>query len=96
MSEQIDNELLEKLRARIRIMSNSTGDEISDLVRACWRELELAGVYGDVTDPTYFQATVLYCKAHYGYDENTERFSMAFSALRDAMSLSGEYGKDGG
>lgn len=94
MNEQISDELIEKLRARIRIMSDATDEEISDLALACRRELELAGVYGDESDPTYYQAVALYCKANYGYDENTEKFGMAFAALRDAMSLSGEY--DGG
>mgnify|MGYP000128827823 CR=1 FL=1 len=92
----IDKELIEKLKKRIRAMSESSEEEIADLVRTCRKEMEIAGVYGDESDPTYYQAIVLYCKANYGYDENTERFSIAFAALRDAMSLSGDYEKKEG
>lgn len=90
-------ELLEKLRKRIRVVSDSSDEEITDLVESCKKELRIAGVYGNEGDPTYYQAIVLYCKANYGYDEDTERFRKAFEALRDAMSLSGDYDeKEGG
>ena len=88
--------LTEKLRKRVRVMSDSSDEEIIDLVASCKIELEMAGVYGDESDPTYYQAIVLYCKANYGYDDDTERFQLAFAKLRDGMSLSGDYGKEGG
>ena len=90
------DELLEKLRKRIRVMSDSSDEEITDLVESGKKELEIAGVYGEEEDQTYYKAIVLYCKANYGYDEDTERFRKAFEALRDAMSLSGDYGKKEG
>lgn len=94
--EEEKKDLTEKLRERIRVMSDSSNGEIEDLAKSCRKELEMAGVYGDESDPTYYQAIVLYCKANYGYDEDTERFQMAFQALRDAMSLSGDYDKKEG
>lgn len=91
-----NEELIEKLKGRIRTMSDASNEEVDDLVESCRKELEMAGVYGDEQDPTYYQAIVLYCKAHYGYDEGTERFEKAFKSLRDAMSLSGDYDKKEG
>lgn len=89
--------LTEKLRKRVRVMSDSSDEEIMDLVASCKIELEMAGVYGDESDPTYYQAVVLYCKGNFGYDDDTERFQLAFAKLRDAMSLSGDYDrKEGG
>ena len=89
--------LTEKLRKRVRVMSDSSDEEIMDLVASCKIELEMSGVYGDESDPTYYQALVLYCKGNYGYDDDTERFQLAFAKLRDAMSLSGDYDrKEGG
>ena len=67
MNNQKNSEMLEKLRKRVRVMSNSSDEEISDLIESCRKELEMAGVYGDESDPTYYQAIVLYCKANYGY-----------------------------
>lgn len=95
MDNKVKNEIIEKLKKRIRAKA-APDEEIKDLVNTCKKELEIAGVYGDENDPTYYQAIVLYCKANYGYDENTERFERAFSSLRDAMSLSGDYKKKEG
>lgn len=94
MSGTIVNEsLVDELKGKIRVKSSEAEKEISDLVLACKRELELAGVYGDESDPLYRQAINLYCKANYGYDEGTERFQAAYDSLKDAMALSGDYGK---
>ncbi len=92
----MEKELIEKIKSRVREMSDLSDEEIIDLVKTCRKELEMSGVYGDEVDPTYYQAVVLYCKANYGYDEDTERFRMAFEALRDAMNLSGDYDKKEG
>ena len=77
--------LIEELKRIVRVQG---------LVEACKKEMELAGIYGDETDPLYRQAVRLYCKSHYGYDEDTERFQAAFGSLRDAMALSGNYIKE--
>lgn len=89
-------EIVQKLKQRIRVRADTSNEEILDLAESCKKELEIAGVYGDVTDPLYYQAMVLYCKGHFGYDDNTERFLEAYQALRDAMALSGDYQKEAG
>ena len=96
MDDLKNGELIEKMRKRIRVMSASSDEEIDGLIETCRKELEMAGVYGDESDPTYYQAIVLYCKGNYGYDDDTERFQTAYAKLRDAMSLSGDYGKKEG
>lgn len=92
----IDMLLIEELKRVVRVKSADAEFELEGLVASCKKEMELAGVYGDETDHTYRQAIRLYCKGHYGYDDNTERFREAFASLRDAMALSGEYGKEAG
>ena len=84
-----------EIRKRLRVKSREAEEEIAELVESCKKELEIAGVYGDEEDPVYFQALVLYCKSHFGYDEGTERFLQAFKSLRDSMALSGDYKKEG-
>lgn len=86
--------LIEELKRIIRVRSADAELELQGLVEACKKEMELAGIYGDETDPLYRQAVRLYCKSHYGYDEDTERFQAAFGSLRDAMALSGNYIKE--
>lgn len=86
--------ILDDVKAAIRVKADSANQEIEDLIAACKKEMEIAGVYiQDETDGLAKQAIKLYCKAHYGYDEKTVQFQMAYEALRDAMALSGEYVK---
>ena len=88
----MDEETVEKLKKRVR---TKDGEEIEALAMACSKEMEIAGVYGTPeNDELYFQAVVLYCKANFGYDEDTERFRLAFERLRDSMALSGDYTKE--
>ena len=86
--------LIEELKRIVRVRSADAELELQGLGEACKKEMELAGIYGDETDPLYRQAVRLYCKSHYGYDEDTERFQAAFGSLRDAMALSGNYIKE--
>ena len=64
-------DIVEKIKERIRAKSKSSDEEVKDLIDACKKDLEMKGVYGDEADPIYYQAIVLYCKAHYGYDEDS-------------------------
>lgn len=90
----IDEGLIKDLMDAVRIKSNLARPEITDLAEACRAELAIAGVYvKDFTDPLEKQVLKLYCKAHYGYDKDSEKFKAAYAALRDSMALSGEYGK---
>lgn len=86
--------LIEELKRIVRVRSADAELELQGLVEACKKEMELAGIYGDETNPLYRQAIRLYCKSRYGYDEDTERFQGAFGSLRDAMALSGDYTKE--
>ena len=63
--------LIEELKRIVRVRTADAELELQGLVEACKKELELAGIYGDETDPLYRQAIRLYCKSHYGYDEDT-------------------------
>lgn len=92
----ITDELLEQLTKAVRVKSSLAEDEIADLAEACKKDLEIAGVYvTDEKDPLCRQAIKLYCKAHYGYDKDNEKFGSAYAALKDSMALSGDYPKDG-
>lgn len=84
-------ELVPKLRKRIRISTDTLDDEIKDLVNACEKDMKLSGVYGDVNDPLYYQATVLYLKAYFGNNDQYEKFEAAYEALKNSMALSGDY-----
>lgn len=84
-------ELVQKLKKRLRVSTDTLNEEIEDLVNSCKKDLELSGVYGDESDPLYYQAIVLYLKAHFGNNDQSEKFEQAYLSLEIAMSLSGDY-----
>lgn len=91
----IDDDLILKLKHAIRVMSDDADDELADLTEACLIDLKISDVYvSDQADPLFQQALKLYCKAHYGYDDDSEKFKAAYSALKDSMALSGDYRKE--
>ena len=92
----METNLIQELKRIIRTKSKDAEGELKGLVESCRKELEIAGVYGSEEDPAYRQAIRLYCKGHYGYDADAERFREAFGSLRDAMALSGDYRKEDG
>ena len=92
----IDWQLLQDLKRAVKVKSQSSEEEIEDLSEACREDLRITGgvyVSENFSDPLEKQALKLYCKANYGYDEDSEKFRAAYAALRDSMALSGEYGR---
>ena len=76
----IDEKLIQDLMWTVRTKSDKAIDEIKDLVNACKKDLEIAGVYIlDDEEPLFKQVLKLYCKAHYGYDSDTEKFQSAYT-----------------
>ena len=93
---EIDPQIIQDLMRDVRTKSEIAKGEITDLVKACKKDLEMTGVYiSDLLDPLAKQAIKLYCKANYGYDEESEKLRTAYTALRDSMALSGDYKKVG-
>lgn len=90
--------MLGKVKQSLRVNSSSFDTEVSDLMLAAVRDLALAGVkppaeptqdgYGDAL---YDRAVILYCKAHFGYDEGTERYTEAYEHIKRALILSREF-----
>ena len=90
------DELIIYLKKMIRVNTRSADEELENLVNACMGEMKIKGVQGELTDPLYRQVIVLYVKAHYGYDKDSEKFQKSYENLCDSMALCGEYtGKEG-
>lgn len=86
-------ELLDEIRGRLRIKSQKFDEsEIMPLICACKADLARVGVAAQKDDPLTVQAVVLYCKANFGFSEDSDKFQRAYESLRNAMSLSGDYG----
>lgn len=90
-------ELTELVRLRLRIKSKDFDDgEIKPLIMAAQADLKRVGVSIGEDDPLFRQAIVLYCKAHFGYSEDSEKFKAAYEGIRDSLALSVSYGSKEG
>lgn len=64
-------ELLEKVRLALRIVSNDFDGEITDLINACLKDLGISGVINTesaemLTDALIVRAVITYCRANFG------------------------------
>lgn len=94
VDQQMDIRFVQKVKLWIRGLSIGSvlDEEIWQDVLACCADLKIAGVVKtDLDDPLIQQAVKLYCKAHFGYEEESEKFQQAYDALKASLSLSGDY-----
>lgn len=85
--------LCDEMRARLRIKSQAFDvAEIQPLIDACKADLARVGITAGESEPLVKQAVAFYCKANFGFSEDSERYQRAYESLRDCMALSGDYG----
>lgn len=87
--------MLDKVKLALRINNTAYDAEITDLINACKKELELAGIASSriiETDAMIIRAVVVYCKANFGLGNNdSEKYRMAYENLKAFLVLCGEY-----
>lgn len=88
--------MLEDVKAALRVNGDDLNLEIQDLIEAAKADLILSGVHKDKvidTDPLIKRAVIIYCKAHFGYDDTkiAERFEQSYISLKQHLTLSIEY-----
>lgn len=88
--------MLQDVKNVLRVNGEDLDMEILDLIEAAKADLVLSGLHKDrviETDPLIKRAIILYCKAHFGYDDPkvAERFEQAYLSLKHHLTLSTEY-----
>lgn len=88
--------MLEIVKKALRISSMAFDDEVMDLMDAARQDLVLSGVTPEAAkrdeDPLIKRAIITYCKANFGYDNpDADRFAMSYQALKEHLTLAGEY-----
>jgi uncharacterized phage protein (predicted DNA packaging) len=87
--------LLEDVRDALRVSGNDLDGEIQDLIDAAKADLSLSGVHPSKiidTDPLIKRAVIVYCKAHFGWDNpEADRFAKSYDMLKQHLTLSTEY-----
>jgi hypothetical protein len=83
-------ELLADVKLRLRISSSSLDSEISDLIAAAEKDLDLAGVTVDTAMPLVKEAIIIYCKGRFGLEnQDAERYMASYDALKTHLVLTG-------
>lgn len=85
--------MLESVKLALRIKSNAFDNEIIGLIDACKIDLGLAGVCvtNNEDDPLIKNAIIFYCKANFGFNEDSDRWQKAYDNVKCALSLAGDY-----
>ena len=83
--------MLNKVKLALRINNNAYDDEITDLIGACKKELELAGIASSNiidTDPIIIRAIIFYCKSNFGLDNDEhEKWLLSYESLKAFLCL---------
>lgn len=87
--------LLPEAKKWLRRSSNKLDEEILQTAAAAFLDMKNAGIKQlDKTDPLIQQAVKLYLKAHFGYDDQPEKWEAAYERLKAALSLSSDYTRE--
>lgn len=96
--------IIEKVKMALRITTSDFDDEITDLINACLKDLQIAGVVlptDETTDELILNAVKTYCKIHFGDItgvEMLERLKASYDEQKAQMQMASGYtdwGNDG-
>ena len=80
-----------KIKKALKRSNDAIDEEIKSNIDVCLAELERVGISVTEEKPLIDKCCELYCKAQFNFDNNSERFQLAFEKLRDSLSLSAGY-----
>ncbi|SMO54995.1 head-tail connector protein [Melghirimyces algeriensis] len=85
--------LIDDVKLALRVTAVEFDSEIQDLIDGAKLDLQLSGVVNLVdTDPLIKRAVIVYCKAHFGYDNpEADRFLRSYDLLKMHLTLSSDY-----
>ena len=84
--------MIDAVKLTLRITTDAFDDELMMLINSCKIDLNLAGVnIINEDDERIRNAICLYCKANFGYRDDSQKFQNAYISLRDSMALSSKY-----
>lgn len=89
--------LLDEVKSALRVDGDDNDIEIQALIDAAVADLTLSGVAAEKarseTDPLVKRAIIVYCRAHYDYDDKAApSLLQSYAALKAHLALSEDYG----
>lgn len=82
---------VEAVKRDLRISHTRLDDDIKSTVASAKLDLAMAGVSGQKDDALVDTAIKLYCRWHYGFSGKPEQYERAYTSLKQALSLCGDY-----
>jgi uncharacterized phage protein (predicted DNA packaging) len=84
--------LIDDVKLSLRIKNIIFDDELTPLIEACKIDLKLAGVNViNDTDPLIKRAVILYTKANFGNNPDSEKYFLSYNMLKNSLALAGDY-----
>lgn len=72
------NTIIQKVKLALRIVTDDFDNELTDLVKACFLDLGIAGVENHIDTTSYdelvLRAVITYCKVHFGDANGVEQY----------------------
>lgn len=87
--------ILDEVKVPLRISQTTTAydKELNILINACIVDLRLAGVAYASTiseNPLIKHAIIIYCKAYFGHDPDSEKFKASYEHMKISLALAGD------
>lgn len=84
--------MLEKVKQHLRISHNKLDEDIFSVTNECLSDLRRVGVEKlDTEDDLIVAAVKLYTRYRFNFENQGERYRLAYETLRNALSLAGDY-----
>ncbi len=93
--------MIAKVKTALRITHNMLDTDIEDCINACFADMHRVGVRvyssdGTIdskveSDPLIVQAVKLYARWICNYENQADRYRIAYERLRDSLSLDGDH-----
>lgn len=79
--------MLNIVKLALRIKTNAYNDELTSLIEAAKKDLQVAGVNEmSVPDDLYKKAVITYCKMSFGLPEDYDRLKRSYDEQKAQMS----------
>lgn len=95
----VEQAYIEKIKLALRITDDDFDTELSDLIEAALKDLEISGADGAnvvLTEPIVLQAVITYCKKEFGEPDEYDRYQKSYNEQKAQLRSATNYTVWGG
>lgn len=90
----VDAAYIAKVKLSLRITENAFDTELSDLIEAALKDLEISGADGSsvvLSEPIVLQAVTTYCKMNFGEPDEYDRLKRSYDEQKAQLRSATNY-----